>query len=79
MKTDQELVDLFVAAAYEVGAHQFEGLSVKTEVSELGIDSVELLEIFGFVEEELDIMLSDEDLAGLETLGDLIALIKQEL
>ncbi len=73
------LLSLFAEAADEIGQYSFDGLSKDTAIAELGIDSVELLEIFGYVEEELDIELDDEDLAGLKTIGDLGKLISSQL
>ena len=77
MQSDTDLIALFQSAALEIGNHNFEGLALSTDIADLGIDSVELLEIFGEIEEELDIQMSDEDLAGLSTLGDLVALIRR--
>jgi acyl carrier protein len=71
----EELLSLFKEAAWEVDQREFDSLSMNTKISELGVDSVALLEIFGFVEEELDIYLPQEDLAEVKTLGDLSALI----
>lgn len=79
MKNMDELITLFADAALEIGQHRFEGLKSTTQIAELGIDSVELLEIFGYVEEELDIELSDEDLQGITSLQDLGDLITGQL
>lgn len=77
MSTDEELLSLFAEAAWEVDQREFEGLSLDTRIAELGVDSVALLEIFGFVEEELDVYLPQEDLAQVKTLRDLSALIRR--
>lgn len=71
----EDLLVLFEEAAWEVDQREFDSLSLKTKIADLGVDSVALLEIFGFVEEELDIYLSQEDLAEVQTLGDLSELI----
>lgn len=71
----QELLDLFKEAAWEVDQRRFDSLSMKTKIADLEMDSVALMEIFGFVEEELDIYLPQEDLAEVDTLGDLSELI----
>lgn len=72
---DEELLKLFRAAAWEVDQREFDGLSMQTKIADLGVSSVALLEIFGYVEEELDIYLAQEDLAQVKTLGDLGKLI----
>lgn len=75
MASDAELLDLFREAAWQVDQREFDGLSMDTRIAELGVDSVALLEIFGFVEEELDVYLPQEDLAQVKTLRDLSTLI----
>ncbi len=74
-QSDQELLSLFAEAAWEVDQREFEDLSLDTRISDLGVDSVALLEIFGYVEEELDVYLPQEDLAQVKTLRDLGALL----
>lgn len=74
---NDDLITLFKDAAWQVGGHKFDDISMKTEIADLGIDSVELLEIFGYVEEETGVLLSDDDLATIENLGDLGELIQK--
>lgn len=74
---DEALLALFSEAAWEVDQREFEGLSLDTRIAELGVDSVVLLEIFGYVEEELDVYLPQEDLGQVKTLRDLSALIRR--
>lgn len=45
-------------------------------LADLGLDSVSLMEVFGYLEETLDIYLPEEKLPELRTLGDVIALVK---
>lgn len=73
--SDEELLALFREAAWEVDQREFGDLSMNTKIADLGVSSVALLEVFGFVEEELDIYLAQEDLAQVKTLGDLSKLI----
>lgn len=73
--TSDELLTLFREAAWEVDQREFGELTMTTRIADLGVNSVALLEIFGFVEEELDIYLAQEDLAQVKTLGDLSSLI----
>lgn len=77
MASEAELLQLFERAAWEVDQREFDSLSLDTKISDLNVDSVALLEIFGYVEEELDIYLPQEDLAEVKTLRDLGALIAQ--
>ncbi len=72
---DDDLLKLFCEAAWEVDQREFDGLTMQTRISDLGVSSVALLEIFGYVEEELDIYLAQEDLTQVKTMGDLGKLI----
>ena len=41
-------------------------------ITDLGIDSLSMMQIVGEMETELDIMIPDEDLVELVTVGDLL-------
>jgi acyl carrier protein len=41
-------------------------------ISELGIDSLGMLEIIGSLERELDVSIPDDSLAGIQTVKDLL-------
>ena len=69
--TSDEVVVLFKKAAWEVDQKKLDDLRLDDRISSLGIDSVAMLEVIGFFEEELEIHLPDEKLARVETLGDL--------
>ena len=71
------IAGLFAEAAWEVDQREFQGLTLDTRIAELGVDSVVLLEIFGYVEEELEVYLPHEDLGQVKTLRDLGALIQR--
>ena len=45
-------------------------------VEDLGADEIDMQEITMIVEEEFDVLIDDEDLPKLNTVGDLIAYIK---
>jgi acyl carrier protein len=60
----------FSQAAFEVSGKRFENLDRATVVSDLGLDSVALIELVGYLEEKLQIRIPDEDLADVQTLGD---------
>jgi acyl carrier protein len=75
-----ELLGIFQKTATEIVEREFTNISEKTAISELGIDSLGMLEIVGSMERELKIQLPDEALAGIQTVEDLINLVlkKQE-
>lgn len=58
-------------------AKALDGADASMKLSELGLDSVSLMEVFGYLEETLDLYLPEEKLPELKTLGDVIALVKE--
>jgi acyl carrier protein len=76
MQTDTDVLELFKKAAWEVDQKKLDRIEMDEKISSLGIDSVAMLEVIGFFEEELDIHLPDERLARVETVRDLADLIK---
>lgn len=72
-----ELLDIFQKTATEVVEREFPKISETTVISELGIDSLGMLEIVGSMERQLKITLPDETLAGIQTVKDLIELVEK--
>jgi acyl carrier protein len=68
---------LFNQGASEVSGRQFENLDRATVISELGLDSIAAIELIGYLEEKLKIRIPDEELAGVQTLGDLDDLVRR--
>ena len=73
-----ELLGMFQKTATEVVEREFPTISEKTVISELGIDSLGMLEIVGSMERQLRIQLPDEALAGIQTVEDLISLVEKK-
>ena len=71
-----ELIALFKRVASEVAEKPFDNIELKSDIAELGIDSLAMLEIVATMERELEVMLPDDSLAGLTTVEDLLDLIK---
>ena len=63
---------MFARTATEVAEKEFANVAETMSISELGIDSLGMLEIIGSLERELKIHIPDESLAGLETVKDLL-------
>ena len=72
-----DVIGLFKQAALEVHGRELGALDAATEISTLGLDSVAVMEMTGCLEDKLRIRLPDEDLADVETLGDLDVLIRR--
>jgi len=73
-----ELLKLFSKTATEIVEKEFASISETTVISELGIDSLGMLEIVGSMERQLKITLPDESLAGIQTVKDLIELVERK-
>jgi acyl carrier protein len=71
------VTQLFAQAALEVNGKKLENLTQNTVISKLGLDSVAVMELVAFFEEKLNIRMPDEDLAKVQTLGDLGGLVKR--
>lgn len=72
-----DVINLFKQAALEVHGRELGVLDATTEISALGLDSVAMMEMTGCLEEKLQIRIPDEELAEVETLGELDALIRR--
>ena len=71
------LIQLFEQAALEVTGRKLTGLTQSTVISQLGMDSVAVMELVSFFEEKLSVRLPDEDLARISTIQDLGKLIER--
>lgn len=67
-----ELLEVFRQTAEEVAEKEFRAVAETTAISELGIDSLGMLEIIGSLERALKIQIPDESLAGIQTVKDLL-------
>lgn len=72
-----DVIGLFRQAALEVHGRELGALDAATEISTLGLDSVAVMEMTGCLEEKLKIRIPDEELAEVETLGELDTLIRR--
>jgi acyl carrier protein len=72
-----ELLDMFEKTATEIVEKEFKNISEATVISELGIDSLGMLEIVGSMERQLKIQIPDESLAGIQTVKDLLNVVEK--
>ncbi len=77
MSASVDVLSLFQKAALEVSGKQLSGLTNDTVISKLGLDSVAVMELVSYFEEKLSIRMPDEDLASIQTLGDLAKLVNR--
>jgi acyl carrier protein len=74
-----DVIKLFKDAALEVSNRKLDGLDKSTVISQLGMDSVAVMELVSYFEEKLNVRMPDEDLARINTIGDLGTLIQRLL
>ena len=75
-----DVVNLFSKIARKVDAEaKLESVARDSKFSALGIDSISMMEIIGEMEDELDIKLSDDRLAQIQTVGDMERVVLERL
>jgi len=79
MKTQQELITLFKQVATEVDKREFRDVTGESVISDLGIDSLSMMQIVGEMELRLNVMIPDEDLVELVTVADLLKVVARRL
>ena len=79
MTEKRDLLELFKTVAARVDKRSFPDLTRSSVITELGIDSLSMMQIVGEMETELDVMIPDEDLVELTTVGDLCGKIEARI
>jgi len=67
----KNLLQMFKTVAARVDKREFPNVTAESVITELGIDSLSMMQIVGEMETELGVMIPDEDLVELVTVGDL--------
>ncbi len=75
--TDQELIHVLKAAVYNISLKELGSIDTETKISELGLDSVAVMEVIGLLEEDFSIRIRDEEVAALGSVGDLLNLVRR--
>ncbi len=74
---DADVLTLIKEALFEVAPDAtFEHVSLHTSVAELGLDSITINEMIGFLEDRVDLEFPEAELARLKSIGDLAALVR---
>lgn len=80
--TQQEILSMIQKAIDEVApgkVSKIDDSNINTSIRDLGIDSVASMEMISMVEEELETNFPDDDLAGVNTLNDLLKLVQANI
>lgn len=79
MTDKTNLLEMFKTVAARVDKREFPNVTAGSVITELGIDSLSMMQIVGEMETELGIMIPDEDLVELITVGDLCKKVGERL
>jgi acyl carrier protein len=77
--TRAELLNLFRTTAGEIAEKDLSALGEDSVISQVGIDSLELLEVIGALEQQLSVRIPDDQLVGIQTVRQLLALVEQKI
>jgi acyl carrier protein len=79
MNASRDTLALFKQIAAKVDKREFPNVTRTSKITELGIDSLSMMQIVGELETELGVMIPDEDLVELTTVGDLCSKVEQRV
>ena len=71
----KELITKEVVEILDGFCYSSEELSVEEKISDLGLDSLDMVEITMKLEEKFDISIEDEEIENLKTVSDIIELV----
>ena len=77
--TRVQLLDVFRKTASEITERDLSQVAEDGIIADLGIDSLELLEVIGSLERDLDIRVPDDQLVGIQTVDQLLGLVESKL
>ncbi len=76
---EAKLLQMFKTVAARVDKREFPNVTMDSVITDLGVDSLAMMQIVGEMETELGIMIPDEDLVELVTVGDLCRKVGERL
>ena len=72
-----EVVELLQRAALAVTGRELPGLTLSSDLAGAGVDSIGVLEMVAWIEDQLGLRLPDDEVARLATVADVGALIER--
>lgn len=76
---DEKVLSLIREALFDVAPNrkeEFEDIRISMTIEDLALDSIATMEMVGFLEDKTDKTFPDEDLAKVQSLTDLAAMIR---
>lgn len=74
--TQRDFLEMFKTVAARVDKRDFPNVTRASKISEIGIDSLSMMQIVGEMETEFGVVIPDEDLVELVTVGDLCKVVE---
>jgi len=71
MQEPIDVVEMFKKAAFQVDNRRLPDLKPDTVIASLGMDSVAVMELVSYFEEQLGVRIPDEELSRIRTVRDL--------
>lgn len=79
MEPKRDLVALFKQVASQVDKREFNEVTPESLITDLGIDSLSMMQIVGEMELRLDVTIPDDELVLLVTVADLLRVVERQL
>lgn len=74
-----KLIDMFKRMATEIAEKEFNDLSEDSVIADMGVDSLQMLEVVGEMEQELSVQIPDDQLVGIETVAQLLDVVEKRI
>ncbi len=72
-----ELLKTFQTMATEIAEKDFSKVTEDSKIAELGLDSLNVLELVNSLEREFSVQIPDEQLVGIQTVRQLLELVER--
>ena len=79
MTENKDVLAMFKTVAKRIDKKSFDDVTRDSVITDLGIDSLSMMQIVGELETELDLQIPDEDLVEIVTVGDLCGKVEHRL
>lgn len=79
--TDTQVLDLIKAALFEVAPARvadFQRIGLDTRIDALALDSISIMEMVSFIEDQIEVVFPEDRLAKVQNIGDLAGLIRNQ-
>lgn len=74
--TDDQIIEALQGAAQSVVGHRIESMTIESKLSDLGVDSIGVLEMLGEVEKTMEIEFNDAEMAAVVSVRDFVTLVR---